>query len=83
MENAAIQTLFKLFFNLSESSGGNSAQNSLRLITSIKRKRNVLLVKRKYQQRKICNFWEVISNMPDDVFSSHFRMSINTFKVNH
>ncbi|XP_061400878.1 putative nuclease HARBI1 [Musca vetustissima] len=29
---------------------------------------------------KTINFWDVISKMPDDVFSSHFRMNTNTFK---
>ena len=86
MESEAIQILFQNFFNLSESSGGNSVQSSERFIKSMKRKRSVLILERKHQRRKIskkCNFWDVISKMTDDVFSSHFGMNINTFKVNN
>lgn len=81
----AFKILVEEFINLSESSNGNSWKNSCTLMQRIKRRRNVLLASKEPRQKrkvpKTVNFWEVISKMPDDVFSSHFRMKIGTFKV--
>lgn len=85
MESATFKILFDNYLNLSEVSHENSVQTSIALLQRIKRRKSVLLMQQnKLQRRKVpktVDVWKVISKMPDDVFSSHFRMKMSTFQV--